>query len=382
MREENIKKIIKFIQELVLISSQNEIDGEKEISKFIFGKLKNFGFSPKIIGPKEHPSVICFLKKPGAKKIIWLESHLDTVPAGDLLKWKFPPFKGVIKGNKMYGRGVADSKIGMAIFSYLAKDLFQNPEFKGNIFLSFSADEESGNFTGIKEILKIAPKADICILGYQGREISIGARGWLRLKLITLGKQAHTGARYSKGINAIHKMQKAIEVILKLNFLKKKEKFFEYGPSLNISLIKGGLFMNIVPDKCEAIIDTRFLPSQKPKLIMKEIVESLRKIKKGDKNFKFKIEILQSENAFLTDHHHLFIKILQKKAEEILKRRISLVTEGKGSVGNIIVKKNTPIVNSLGVRCGSVHAPNEWINLSDIPKVFKIYREALIDFTK
>ena len=78
----------------------------------------------------------------------------------------------------MYGRGVVDSKVGIAIFCYLAKTLFESPEFHGNIFLSFDADEESGNFTGIKEILKIAPKWDICILGYQNhKEIHIGARG-------------------------------------------------------------------------------------------------------------------------------------------------------------------------------------------------------------
>ena len=382
MKEENVKKIINFTRELVKIPSQNGIDSEAKISKLIFKKLKGFGFSPKIIGPKEHPSVICFLKKPGVKKTIWLESHLDTVSVGDLSKWKFPPFEGKIKGNKMYGRGVADSKIGIALFSYLAKDLFQNFQFKGNIFLSFSADEESGNFTGIKEILKIVPKADICILGYQGREISIGARGWLRLKLITLGKQAHTGARYSKGINAIHKMQKAIEVILKLNFLKKKEKFFEYGPSLNISLIKGGLFMNIVPDKCEAIIDTRFLPSQKPKLIMKEIVESLREVKKEDKDFKFKIEIINFQDAFLTNPNHPFIKILEKNVKKILKRKIIFATSGAGSVGNLIAKKKIPIINAFGCESGNFHAEDEWVNTDDIPRILKIYQDSLIEFSK
>ncbi len=203
-----VKKIIKFTRELVRIPSQNGINSEESIAKFIFNKLKNFGFSPKIIGPKEHPSVICFLKKPKAEKTIWLEGHLDTVPAGDLSKWKYLPFKGAIKGNKIYGRGAADSKIGISIFCHLAESLFKNPDFKGNLFLGFDADEHGGNFTGIKEILKYAPKADTCILGYQGiNEISIGGRGWLRLKLITLGKAAHTGSRSKNGINAIHKMQ-------------------------------------------------------------------------------------------------------------------------------------------------------------------------------
>jgi len=220
-------------------------------------------------------------------------------------------------------------------------------------------------------------------LGYQGNEeISIGARGWLRLKLITLGKQAHTGARYSRGINAVHKMQKAIEAILKLNFLKKKEKFFEYGPSLNISLIKGGLFMNIVPDKCEAIIDIRFLPSQKPKLIMKEMVESLREVKKEDKDFKFKIEIINFQDAFLTNPNHPFVKILEKNVKKILKRKIILATSGAGSVGNLIAKKKIPIINAFGCESGNFHAEDEWVNIDDIPRFLKIYRDSLIEFSK
>ncbi|MBZ9572746.1 M20 family metallopeptidase [Patescibacteria group bacterium] len=377
------QEIIKFTQQLVKIPSQNGIDPEKDIVKLIAKKLKSFGFSPKIIGPSKHPSVICFLKKPNAKKVIWLESCIDTVPIGDLKKWKYLPFKGVIKGNKMYGRGVADSKIAIVIFSYLARELWKNPEFKGNIFLGFDADEQSGNFTGFKQILKYAPKTDICILGYQGiKEISIGSRGWLRLKLTLFGKSAHTGIRYKKGVNAIHKMQKAIDALLNLSFLKQKEKFFEYGSSLNISLIKGGIAINVVPDKCEAIVDVRTLPSQKPKQILEEITQGLKEIKKKDKDFNFKIEVFQTQDAFLTNPDYPFLKVLKKEAQKILKREVPFVTSGGGSVGNLISEKDIPILNGFGCKCGNIHAPNEWINISDIPKVFKIYQETLIEFTK
>jgi len=118
MQEENVKKIVKFTQELVRILSQNGIDSEKDMANLIFKRFKKIGFVPKVIGEKEHPSVICFLKKPGAKKTIWLESHLDTVPAGNFKRWKFPPFESKIEGNKMYGRGVADSKIDSNFFIF------------------------------------------------------------------------------------------------------------------------------------------------------------------------------------------------------------------------------------------------------------------------
>jgi len=173
------EQIIKFTQELVAIPSQNQIDGERRVADLVFLKLKEFGFNPDMIGGEKHPSVICRIKKENSSKTIWLESCLDTVQVGDLSRWQYPPFEAQIVNNKMYGRGVADSKVAIALFCYLAKYLAEDKNFSSSIFLGFDADEQSGKFTGIREVMKYAPlNHDICLLGYQGTdEISIGARG-------------------------------------------------------------------------------------------------------------------------------------------------------------------------------------------------------------
>lgn len=375
--------IISFTKQLVKTPSQNGIDSEKRIASLVFKKLSQFGFSPKIIGNKKHPSVFCKINKNSNGKTIWLESCLDTAPAGDLSKWKYPPSKAVVKNNKMFGRGTADSKIAIAIFCFLAKELSNNAKFKGNLILGFDADEQSGEFTGIKNILKQKPKADVCILGYQGiDEISIGARGWLRIKIISKGKSAHTGARYNTGINAIHQMAEIISALKRINLNARKEQLFDFGSSLNVSLIQGGAAINIVPDKCEAKIDIRFLPSQTKNEILNKIYSELKKIKKNNPEISYKIEILQSENAFKTNPKSEFVKLLQQTAQKKLKRKISLICSGAGSVGNIISKKNIPIVNSFGCGCGNIHAPNEWVDIKTLPKVFEIYKESILEFCK
>jgi succinyl-diaminopimelate desuccinylase len=375
--------IINFTRQLVETPSQNGIDSEKRIADLVFKKLSQFGFSPKIVGDKKHPSVFCKINKNSNGKTIWLESCLDTVPVGDLLKWKYPPLEATVKNNKMYGRGAADSKIAIAIFCFLAKELSNKAKFKGNSILGFDSDEQSGEFTGIKNILKQKPKADVCILGYQGiDEISIGARGWLRIKIIAKGKSAHTGARYNKGINAIHQMAEIISALNKIKLNAKKESFFDFGSSLNVSLIQGGTAINIVPDKCEAKIDLRFLPSQTKNKILNKIYSELKKLKKNNPKISYKIEMLQSENAFLTNPKNEFIKLLQQTAKKKLKRKISLTAEGKGSAGNLIAQKNIPIVNSFGCSCGNIHAPNEWIDIKTLPKVFEIYKETILEFCK
>jgi len=356
----------------------NRLDSEKRVADLVFKKLSSFGFSPKIIGNKKHPSVFCKIIKNPKGKTIWLESCLDTVPIGDVSKWKYPPLQATIKRSKMYGRCVADSKIGIAIFSYLAKELFDNSKFNGNLILGFDANEQSGEFTGIRDILKLKPKADICILGYQGvDEISIGARGWLRLKIITKGKSAHTGSRSRKGNNAIHQMADVIAILKKLDLGNKKEPFFDYGSNFNISIIKGGIAINIVPDECEAKIDIRLLPSQNKKEILEKINRMLKKSK-----LSCKIEVLQYENAFLTNSKNKFVRLLQKNVQRKLKKKIPLLSSGAGSIGNVVSRLKIPIINSFGCKNDNVHSPDEWVDINTLPKVFEIYKKTIQDFEK
>ncbi len=376
--------ILKFTKQLVETPSQNGIDSEKKMADLVFKKLSSFGFSPKIIGSKKHPSVFCKITKNPKSKTIWLESCLDTVSIGNVLKWKYPPLKTTIKGSKMYGRGVADSKVGIAIFCYLAKELYGNSSFKGNIILGFDANEQSGEYSGIRDIVKTQkPKADVCILGYQGiDEISIGMRGWLRLKIITKGESTHTGSRSKKGNNAIHQMVEVIRTLRKLDLGGKKEPFFNYGSAFNVSLVKGGIAINIVPDECEINIDIRFLPSQTKQEILNKISKALKELRKKDSNIHYEIEFLRCESSFLTNPKDKFVKLLQKTAQDELKTKIPLVTSGAGSVGSVISKLDIPIINSFGCKNDNVHALNEWIDISTIPKVFEIYRKAILEFCK
>jgi len=282
----------------------------------------------------------------------------------------------------MYGRGVADSKIGIAIFCYLAKELSDNSEFKGNIILGFDANEQSGEYSGIRDIIKTQkPKADVCILGYQGvDEISIGMRGWLRLKIITKGESAHTGSREKRGNNAIHQMADVITALRKLNPEGKKELFFEYGSAFNVSLIEGGTSINIVPDECEISIDIRFLPSQSKQEIMSKIEKALKELKNKNSNIHYEIEFLRCESPFLTNPKDKFVKLLQQNAEAELKTKIPLVTSGAGSVGSVITELKMPIINSFGCRCDNVHSSNEWVDITTVSKVFDIYRKTILGF--
>lgn len=379
------QEIIRFVRQLVQEPSQNGINSEQAIAKLVFHKLESFGLKPKIVGgSSDHPSVICEIEKAPVGKTIWLEAPLDTVPAGDKIHWIHPPFSAKISGNKMYGRGVADAKTAIAIFCYLAKDLADDPRFKGSLFLSFDADEQGGNYFGIHEIMKYAPhSADACILGYQSyNEIMIGARGWLRLRLTTKGTAAHTGSRKGPGINAIHAMSKAVAALSSFDIGNKKESFFEFGSSLHVSKIQGGIAVNIVPDLCTADIDIRLLPSQTKAEILDRIQELLQNLKKKGRLQQYSIEVLEYSPGFLTDPMEPIVHMLHGNIRKRLGKSVPFTASGAGSVGNIIHKLNIPIIVAFGCDSGKVHAPNEWLDISTIPHVFEIYKKTLIEFSQ
>lgn len=147
----------------------------------------------------------------------------------------------------------------------------------GQLIVGFDSDEESGNFTGFKNLIKEIGHVDSAIIGYPGiNEIVIGSRGFLRLKITTYGKSAHSGSRGKKGINAILKMNKIITTVSKLKLTYKKDPLFWFGPKITISQIFGGRAINIVPDECSINVEIRLVPGQTKQQVLKEIEKALK----------------------------------------------------------------------------------------------------------
>jgi len=383
MEDELKKEVLELTQALVRIPSRTEKESEQVIAEFVELKLQEFGFNPEIVGPQTQPSIMCYIEKDPEAKTIWLEAPLDTSRSSDAGAWDYPPFEATIENGKMYGCGVSGCKIAIAMYCILARELANDPEFNANIFLAFNADEQCGSLTGAREIIHRAPKADICLLGYQSHnEISIGARGWLRLHVQTMGKSMHTGARASIGVNAIHSMSRIINAVSSLRLKFKKDTFFWFGPSINVTTIKGGTAINVVPDYCRVNIDVRLVPGQSDKGVIKQVERELEKIKKRDANFDYQIDVVQYQSAYLTDPTHPFINILQTNIQSEYGKRLPLVASGHGSAGNIISELGIPIINTFGVEGGNEHAPNEWIKIDSISPTFDILSKSIKEFSK
>ncbi|HSQ89950.1 Sapep family Mn(2+)-dependent dipeptidase, partial [Romboutsia sp.] len=78
------------------------------------------------------------------KELIGILGHLDVVPEGELESWDFPPYEGVIDGDKLYGRGTQDDKGPTIGAIYAVKALMDlGVKFDKRVRFIFGTDEEN-----------------------------------------------------------------------------------------------------------------------------------------------------------------------------------------------------------------------------------------------
>src|SRR5690606_7630756 len=124
--------------------------------------------------------------------------HTDVVPPGDGAAWTSPPFAPTIRDGRLYGRGSADMKSGIAAF---VAALARAGETPGRVSLLVTNDEEQDSINGTDKLLAWAEargeRFDFAIVGEPsataraGDSIKIGRRGSLNGLVTVTGRQGH-----------------------------------------------------------------------------------------------------------------------------------------------------------------------------------------------
>jgi succinyl-diaminopimelate desuccinylase len=120
--------------------------------------LKKLGFKCQIMEFKEKgtPQIKNLYAKIGKNSPNFcFAGHTDVVPVGDLKSWTVNPFGGVIKNQKLIGRGVSDMKGSIACFiAAVSEFLKKNKKMNGSISLLITGDEETVAVNGTKKVIE------------------------------------------------------------------------------------------------------------------------------------------------------------------------------------------------------------------------------------
>ena len=178
---------------------------------------------------------------------LYFHGHYDVVPAQD--RSQFEPY---IEGDRLYGRGTADMKGGLAAMIHAMVALRDAP---GRVVLHLVPDEETGGERGSRLL------EDLDGIGMLTTEPTSGVvwnanRGALSMRVTTRGKSAHVGLAHT-GVNAFERM---VELVNRLQGLRDEVR------DASILLIGGtidsGANFNVVPDSCTMTLDRRPNPDE------------------------------------------------------------------------------------------------------------------------
>lgn len=377
----NYLKMIRFLQVLIRVNSVN--NNETEIAKIIQKKLKEYGIKSKLIGKnKTRKSLVAIVNGKRQDKSLMLNGHLDTVAVGDYKKWRYEPFSAKFVKGKIYGRGSHDMKGGVAAMIYSVISILESGiKLKGDIVLVFNSDEEAGNHNGVKEVLNSGIKTDACIAGEPMRKnkLRIGSRGIYRFKLITKGKTGHTGSVKKEGVNAVTKMAK---ILLALERMKPKYKKHKLCPPPKITpgtIINRGSAINIIPYRCEALVDCRLSLGQTKKTILNEIRKTINSLTKKDKEISYEIQEMAYSPAYITNEKEKIVKISVKNIKMNLGIKPDFVVSGAVTDGNFIFTKGIPVV-IIGPQGENSHSENEFVYAKSLLDIAKVYSSIILDF--
>lgn len=211
----------------------------------------------------------------GAEKTLVIYTHLDVVPAGD--GWSSDPFDLEIRDERVYGRGVADSKGAVAALIVALQAVEACGKHRYNLEVLLTTDEEVGGYSGLCYFTDEGLVNGDCMLCMDSfsDDIIIGCNGIITWQATVRGKSVHSGASFL-GENAIEKALPVIEALLALkkevearrSTLRASSELEPYGvthvrPMLNVAVIHGGIKENIVPDRCVVRGDRRVISEEK-----------------------------------------------------------------------------------------------------------------------
>jgi acetylornithine deacetylase/succinyl-diaminopimelate desuccinylase-like protein len=296
--------------------------GETEAAEYVAAKLEALGLTPQLFDSEPgRTSVVA--RVPGRdpeRPAMVLHGHLDVVPA-DAANWSVDPFEGVIKDGMLWGRGAVDMKDMDAMILTSLGDILSAGELPAReLVVAFFADEENGGvygshfmvdeypelFAGATEAVSEVGGYSIDLAGTRAYLLQTGEKALVWIKLVARGTAAH-GSRVFRD-NAVTKLAEAVAklgreewpVYLTATTRDQLARlaeilggdvddpdalilsagtaagFLQAGihVTTNPTVLDAGYKHNVIPDRAEALIDTRPFPGREDEVLarIREIV--------------------------------------------------------------------------------------------------------------
>jgi succinyl-diaminopimelate desuccinylase len=332
-------------------------------------------------GDGSYPVENLFATRGQGGRHLLFAGHTDVVPPGDRANWSRDPFEPAIVNGRIYGRGSADMKSGIAAF--ITACATPSPS-SGTISLAITNDEEADSINGTEKLIAWAMgqghKFDFAIVGEPsataivGDSIKIGRRGSLNGIVTVTGTQGHV-AYPDKTNNPLPAIAK---VILALS--GKLDDGNAQFPSSNLqftSVDVGNTTTNIVPATVTARFNVRFNNAWTPEALTEAINDKLNELV-IETGCRIRFEIVGRPSRSFLSPQSGAVETLCRTIESATGSRPELSTAGGTSDARFIAQY-CPVVE-FGLPGQTMHQADENVAVADVERLSALYAAFIRDY--
>jgi len=304
--------------------------------------------------------------------------HTDVVPPGDVARWRHDPFGAEVAEGRLWGRGAADMKGGVAASLAASLRFAASGACKGSIAFLLTGDEEGPAVDGTIRLVEIlrarGERIDHCVLGEPtsvealGDTIKNGRRGSLTGRLRLIGKQGHVAYPHLAD-NPVRALPRALDALLTPALDAGTQDFQPTNLEI-VTVDVGNPATNVIPGEVRAVFNIRFNDLWTPDTLSAEI---RRRLEATGARYELAFDPCNAA-AFLTKRGP-FTDLVSQAALDVTGRRPELSTGG-GTSDARFIKDICPVVE-LGLKSGNMHGVDEYADLDDLDALSRIYERIL-----
>ena len=354
--------------------------GEGAMSDLVEEYARSIG--ARVIRQEVYPgrdNVICSVASDAPGPHLLLEAHMDTVALGPMTDGHRPRMDA---DGRLHGRGSCDTKGSLAAMLLALQWAASVSDPAGPLTVAAAVDEETGS-AGAKALPDSGLRLDGAIVGEPtSLEVVRSHRGGRYWPLITHGTAVHSSTP-ELGDNAILRMADVLQV-LREEFgrrLAGRTHLLVGNSSFSVGIIKAGTSFNMVPDRCEAIVERRQIPGESVDGVEAELEEVLDIARRRHPELRVEVQA-----------PFVFGDVLDTPAEAPIVRVVrDAVADVCGSANVIGVSYGSDAATLAAagipsVLCGPgdiayAHSADEFVPIAEVVQAAEIYARAWERFT-
>lgn len=329
------------------------------------------------------PNLLAIFNGRDTSRTLWILTHMDVVPAGELQAWDSDPFCPRREEGYLYGRGVEDNGQSLVASVFAVKAVKETCGLAMNVGLALVSEEETGSRLGLDHVLNerldLFKPDDLILVPDAGNKdgdvIEVAEKHLLQLRIRVKGKQGHASRPdlCRNALRATAYLIVGLDKVLPESF-SGQNPFFSppvstFEPTRKEENVPN---INTIPGEDVFCMDCRVLPEEDLSSVMETVREVAAQVgRKWEVHIQVE-EVLTFVAPEPTPSDSPVVVVLAQAVQEVIGVQTRPVGIGGQTVAAFFRKRGLPA--AVWQKTQDVaHAPNERISIEDLALTTKVF---------